>query len=109
LVTLEDVLEELFGEIYEEKELKVESFQKIDDKKWLVHGKTLLEELKVLLGMEILEEEFQDIKTLSGFLLALFKEIPKEGDSIEYKEFKFTVKKLKGRKILLVEIEKRND
>jgi len=109
LVTLEDVLEELFGEIYEEKELKIEPFQKIGDKKWLVHGKVLLEELKVLLGIEIVEEEFQNIKTLNGFLLTLFKEIPKEGDSIEYKNFKFTVKKIKGRKILFVEIEKRND
>lgn len=109
LVTLEDVLEELFGEIYEEREAKAEPIQKIGDKKWLVHGRTLLEELKVLLEMEILEEEFQDIKTLSGFLLALFKEIPKEGDSINYREFKFTVKKIKGRKIFWVEIEKRND
>ncbi|PMP66157.1 MAG: hypothetical protein C0190_05920 [Thermodesulfobacterium geofontis] len=108
LVTLEDVLEELFGEIYEEREAKVEPIQRLGDKKWLVHGKTLLEELKVLLGMEILEEELQDVKTLSGFLLALFKEVPKEGDSIEYGEFKFTVKKIKGRKIFWVEIEKKN-
>ncbi|MCD6548028.1 MAG: HlyC/CorC family transporter [Thermodesulfobacterium sp.] len=109
LVTLEDVLEELFGEIYEEKETKLEPIQKIEDRKWLVNGKVLLEELKVLLGIEILEEEFQDIKTLSGFLLALFKEIPKEGDSVEYGGFKFTVKRIKGRKIFWVEIEKIND
>jgi len=106
LVTLEDVLEELFGEIYEEKEAKIEPIQKIEDKKWLVSGKVLLEELKSLLGMEIVEEEFQDIKTLSGFLLVLFKEIPKEGESVEYGEFKFTVRKIKGRKIIWVEIEK---
>jgi CBS domain containing-hemolysin-like protein len=108
LVTLEDVLEELFGEIYEEKEAKLEPIQKIDEKKWLVNGKVLLEELKVLLGMEIVEDEFQDIKTLNGLLLALFKEIPKEGDTIEYREFKFTVKKTKGRKIIWVEIEKKD-
>lgn len=108
LVTLEDVLEELFGEIYEEKEAKLEPIQKIDEKRWLVNGKVLLEELKVLLKMEIVEDEFQDIKTLNGLLLALFKEIPKEGDTIEYREFKFTVKKTKGRKIIWVEIEKKD-
>ncbi len=108
LVTLEDVLEELFGEIYEEKEAKLDPIQKIGENKWLVNGKVLLEELKVTLEMEIVEEEFQDIKTLSGFLLTLFKEIPKEGESINYREFKFTVKKIQGRKILWVEIEKRN-
>lgn len=109
LVTLEDVLEELFGEIYEEKEAKLDPIQKIADQKWLVHGKVLLEELKVLLGMEILEEELQDIKTLNGLLLALFKGIPKEGDTIEYEKFRFTIKKIIGRKITWIEIEKIND
>lgn len=109
LVTLEDILEELFGEIYEEKETKLEPIQKIEEGKWLVNGKVLLEELKIALGIETLEEEFKDIKTLGGFLLALFREIPREGDSIEYEGFKFTVKKVKKRKIFWVEIEKIND
>ena len=56
-----------------------------------------------------MEEELQDIKTLNGLLLALFKGIPKEGDSIGYEKFKFTIKKIKGRKIIWVEIEKRSD
>ncbi|QER42018.1 HlyC/CorC family transporter [Thermodesulfobacterium sp. TA1] len=106
LVTLEDVLEELFGEIYEQKEAKVEFIQKIGENKWLVHGKVLIENLKLVLGLEIEEEHLKDIKILNGFLLALFKEIPEEGQSVVYGGYRFTVKKVKGRKILWVEIEK---
>lgn len=106
LVTLEDVLEVLFGEIYEQKEAKVDFIQKLGDQKWLVHGKVLMENLKSMLGLELEEEALKDIKILNGFLLSLFKEIPKEGQAIVYGGYKFTVKKVKGRKILWVEIEK---
>lgn len=105
LVTLEDVLEELFGEIYEQREAKIELIQKIGENKWLFHGKLLMEVVKEVLNLEI-EKELEDIKTLNGFILALFKEVPEEGKSVIYKNFKFTVKKLKGRKILWVEVEK---
>ncbi len=108
LITLEDVLEELFGEIYEEKEDKIKPIKKIDEKRWLIQGKMLLDELKIFLNIEI-EEEFKEIKTLNGFLLTLFRGIPKEGDRIEYKDFIFTIKKIKRRKISLVEVEKKEN
>lgn len=105
LVTLEDVLEELFGEIYDQREAKFEFIQKIGENKWLLHGKLLMEDVKEVLRFEV-EEELEDIKTLNGFILALFKGIPEEGKSIFYKNLKFTVKKMKGRRIFWVEVEK---
>lgn len=105
LVTLEDVLEELFGEIYDQREAKFEFIQKIGENKWLLHGKLLMEDVKEVLRFEV-EEELEDIKTLNGFILALFKGVPEEGKSIFYKNFKFTVKRMKGRKIFWVEVEK---
>ncbi len=108
LVTLEDILEELFGEIYEEKEAKIKPIQKKGKNLWLIHGKVLLEEVRNVLEIEISEEELSDIKTLNGFLLALFKELPKEGDSVYYQGYQFTIKKIKGRKIIWVEIKKVN-
>jgi len=105
IITLEDILEELFGEFYEEYEEKIEEIREIGENKWLVSGKILLEELQHLIGFEV-DEEYKSVKTLNGFLLALFKEVPEIGQSIQYKEFKFTIKKKKKRKILLVEIEK---
>jgi CBS domain containing-hemolysin-like protein len=109
LVTLEDILEELFGEIYEEREAKIKPVQKKGKNYWLVHGKVLLEEVKNILEIEISEEELSDIKTLNGFLLALFKELPKEGDTVHYQGYEFTIKKIKGRKIIWVEIKKLNE
>ncbi len=106
LVTLEDVLEELFGEIYEEKEIKIKPIQKIGKNKWLIHGKTLMDELSHILDLEIEEDDLKEMKTLNGFLLALFKELPKENQKIKYKNYQFTIKKIKGRKIFWVEIER---
>ncbi len=106
IVTLEDVLEELFGEIYEEKEEKLEPIKKLGKNRWLISGKVLIEELKTLLGIEIVEEELKDVRTLNGFLLALFKELPKKGDAIVYQGYRFRVKSIKGRRILWVEVEK---
>lgn len=105
LVTLEDVLEELFGEIYDQREAKFEFIQKIGENKWLLYGKLLMEDVKEVLKFEI-EGELEDIKTLNGFILALFKGVPEEGKSMVYKNFKFTVKKMKGRRVLWVEVEK---
>lgn len=105
LVTLEDVLEELFGEIYDQREAKFEFIQKIGENKWLLYGKLLMEDVKEVLKFEI-EGELEDIKTLNGFILALFKGVPEEGKSVVYKNFKFTVKKMKGRRVLWVEVEK---
>ncbi|MDW8136496.1 MAG: hemolysin family protein [Thermodesulfobacterium sp.] len=106
LVTLEDLLEELFGEIYEEREFKMDPIQRLDENRWLISGKVLLEDLKNILSLEINEEELRDLKTLNGALLVLFKELPKEGESVEYQGYKFSIKKMKGRKIFWVEVEK---
>ncbi|NPA39983.1 MAG: HlyC/CorC family transporter [Thermodesulfobacteria bacterium] len=106
LVTLEDVLEELFGEIYEREEAKIEPIKKLRKNKWLLSGKVLIEELKEVLGIEVVEPELKDVKTLNGFLLALFKEIPKKGDAIVYQGYRFKVKSVKGRRILWVVAEK---
>ncbi len=105
LITLEDVLEELFGEFYHEKEPQIEEIREIGQGRWIVHGRMLLEELAHLIGLEV-EEGLKEARTLSGFLLALFKEVPEEGESIEYGGFRFTIKQKKRRKIIWVEVEK---
>ncbi len=105
LITLEDVLEELFGEFYHEKEPEIEEIRKIGKGKWIVHGRVLLEELAHEIGLEV-EDDLKEARTLSGFLLILFKEVPEQGQSIEYGGFRFTIKQKKKRKIVWVEVEK---
>lgn len=102
LITLEDILEELFGEILAEKEKPVQSLQKLSEDRYLLSGRALLDEVKEELNL-ILDEEFEDLKTVNGFILALFKGIPKEGERASYKNWEFVIRKIRGRKILFVE------
>ncbi|MFN4132634.1 MAG: hemolysin family protein [Caldimicrobium sp.] len=107
LVTLEDILEELFGEFTQEKEEIILPIKEIKEGHFLLSGKILLEELREELNLFLEEEIIENAKTLNGFLLILFKEIPKEGDRVCYQDWEFVIKKVKKRKILLVEAIKR--
>lgn len=103
LVTLEDILEELFGEILPEEEERLGPIQKIKEDHFLISGKALLEEAFDALGVPIEEEPFTDLRTVNGFILALFEGIPKEGESLSYRGWIFKIKKVRGRKVLWVE------
>ena len=108
LVTLEDILEELFGEFSQEKEEIIPPIKELGEEHYEISGKILLEELREKLSIPLDEEIMEDAKTLNGFLLILFKGIPKEGEKISYQDWEFVVKKVKKRKILLVEASKRH-
>ncbi|MCS7150513.1 MAG: hemolysin family protein [Caldimicrobium sp.] len=103
LVTLEDILEELFGEILPEKEELLEPIQRISEGHFLLSGKAHLEEAIESLGIFLDEEIFQDLRTVNGFILTVFQGIPKEGDERVFDGWKFIIKKVRGRKILWVE------
>lgn len=110
LVTLEDILEELFGEFTQENEEIILPIKEVKEGHFLLSGKILLEEFQEQLNLILEEEIIENAKTLNGFLLMLFKEIPKEGDRILYQDWEFVIKKVKKRRIILVEaIKKGND
>ncbi|MGB9761149.1 MAG: hemolysin family protein [Caldimicrobium thiodismutans] len=106
LITLEDILEELFGEFFTEREEPHEPIQKISENYFLLSGKALLEEAKEVLEIPFELEVIEDLKTVNGFMLSLFQGIPKEGEKINYLDWEFIIRKTKGRKILLVEAKK---
>lgn len=106
LVTLEDILEELFGEILIDKDEPLEPIKKLSDNKFLLSGKALLEEVKETLDISFEPDLIEDLKTVNGFMLSLFQGIPKEGERIEYQGWEFTIKKTRGRKIILVEVKR---
>ncbi len=108
LVSLEDILEELFGEILTEREKPVQSIQKLSEDRYLLSGRALLDEVKDELNLT-LDEEFEDLQTVNGFILALFKGIPKEGERAFYKDWEFTIKKVRGRKVLWIEAVRKED
>jgi gliding motility-associated protein GldE len=103
IVTLEDIIEEIVGEISDEFDTEDDelSFTKINDKNYLFDAKTLINDFcKVL---EIDDKIFEDLKgdseTLAGLILEVEGKIPKANESSIIKGFEFKVKKVSYRRI----------
>ena len=108
LVTMEDVLEEIVGDISDEFDVVAENqnYKKIDDKTYLFKAQTsLIDFCKVF---EINESYFEDIKgesdTLAGLILEMEGRIPRAGFSTSYKEFVFQIEKADKRRIIEIKV-----
>ncbi|MCF7877369.1 MAG: hemolysin family protein [Candidatus Omnitrophica bacterium] len=84
MITLEDVVEEIFGEIYDEFESVQEPVRKISKNSWRVYGKTPIKTVNIELGLDIPEDE----DTIAGFLLSKAEKIPKAGEKFKFNIFK---------------------
>lgn len=104
LVTLEDILEEIVGEIVDETEKVVPEFRK-DGKGFRVLGKADIREVNRRIKTKIPLEG--DYETLSGYLLHEFQRIPEEGEEIALKSTSFTVKKVDRNRIIAVVVRKK--
>jgi CBS domain containing-hemolysin-like protein len=102
LVTVEDLLEELCGEIPQEYKVEEEPIRKLAPGHWRVKASLSLEDLEKVLGEAFLPGEFD---TVGGFILDLFGELPHEGDTVAHDSWQFKVLKMKGRRIMELEIE----
>lgn len=108
LVTMEDVLEEIVGDISDEFDVVVENqnYKKIDDKTYVFKAQTsLVDFCKVF---DINEFYFEDIKgesdTLAGLILEMEGRIPYAGFSTSYKEFAFQIEKADKRRIIEIKV-----
>ena len=113
IVTLEDILEELVGEIWDEHDEVINEIEKISDTEYIVHGSTNLEDLFEVLdmGMKINEEvEEMEVVTVSGWVMEeVLERIPTKGDVGTWQNLKVTVLEMdenRVEKIKLVILEK---
>ena len=110
IVTLEDVLEEIVGEITDEFDEEEKFFTKISENKYLFDGKTMLNDFYKVLGLE--ESVFDDIKgeadTLAGLILELKGEIPVKNDTINCKNYVFTIEAVDNRRIKQIKVDIKN-
>ncbi|MGQ9798120.1 MAG: hemolysin family protein [Ignavibacterium sp.] len=106
LITLEDIIEEVVGDIWDEYDKAEKNIQQLSENKFLVNGNILLEDLASELNINFIDENDPNIDTLAGFILKISGEIPKEGDSFLHNDFIITVKQLDKKRIRKVLIEK---
>lgn len=99
IITIEDILEEIVGEINDEDDSSEDRIKKIDENTFLADGLTTLEELNDELNLGI--ELDQDIDTISGFVINLIGNIPTEEDKriIGYNDITFKIEKLGDKRI----------
>ncbi len=106
IVTMEDILEEIVGEINDEYDEEEKSYQRLNQNTYIFEAKTLMSDFTKILGLE--EDYFETIEgeaeTLAGLLLEIKGEFPMQGERIDYKNFTFEVLEMALRRIVKVKV-----
>ena len=106
IVTLEDILEEIVGEINDEYDEDEKSYVRINSNTFVFEGKTLLSDFYKILKLDdaIFEDVEGDADTLAGLLLELKGDFPKLHEKIDYQNFTFEIVELEERRIAKVKV-----
>lgn len=103
LVTMEDLIEEIVGDIRDEQEKELREIDEVASNRYIVDGKTDIGKLNQRIGIRLPEDEFE---TIGGFVLGLFGRLPAEGDQVRYNHLMFTVLRLRKNRIARIRILK---
>jgi len=104
LVSLEDILEEIVGEISDEYDNDEEEIKKLSQKSYLILGKASVADVKEKIGIDLSSKD-DEFDTLGGFVLHHAGFIPDEGYNFIYKNYKFIVKEVENRRVKKIQIE----
>lgn len=106
IATLEDVLEEIVGEITDEFDEEEFVYEQQDPYNYIFEGKTLLNDFYKILEIDdsIFDEVKGESETLAGLVLEIRGEMPQVGVKTSYKNFTFKIKALEGRRIRLIQV-----
>ena len=99
IVSLEDLLEELVGEITDEYDTEVPDMVEVGDGVYRVSGKTSIDDVNELLDSQLPDEEWD---TVGGLVLELFGKIPEPGEETEYQDLRFKAEEVHGRRVATV-------
>ena len=91
IVTMEDILEEIVGEIWDECDEAIEDIIKLDDNTYLVRCSTFIENFFDFFSIE--PEEDTDATTVNGWITEIIGDIPEQGHSFDYKNLTITITK----------------
>jgi CBS domain containing-hemolysin-like protein len=99
LVALEDLLEELVGEIADEYDEPERLVQRVDARTYRVAGKLPIDQLRALTGLKISDEDYD---TVGGWVLDLFGRVPRKAERLEAPDFAVTVEKVERTRVVEV-------
>ena len=108
IITLEDILEEIVGDIRDEFDEEEINYSKLDQDNFVFEGKTPLADVTRIMNLdtETFDEARGEAETLGGLLVEMLGEIPEAGEKINYNNFCFTVENADGRRVRRVKITK---
>ena len=106
LVTLEDVIEEIVGEIQDEHDAERPLWTRVDERTVVVDAKVDVETVNTVLDADVIPTD-QDFETLGGFLLAEIGDFPEAKTSVEYHNFEFIIEEIRAHRLGRVRIVKR--
>ncbi len=104
LVTMEDLLEEIVGEITDEYDIDEPTIERLPDDSWRVPGRTPIDELNELLRAELPSEEWD---TVGGLVFNTLGHLPVEGECVNADGLEFCAERMQGRRIVSVLIRRR--
>jgi CBS domain containing-hemolysin-like protein len=104
LVTLEDVLEEIVGEIQDEYDKELPLYRKLDDDTYMVDAKIDLHEFNEKLELDLPTEG--EYESLGGFILSLTGYVPEEQEVVKYNGYAFTVEKIERNRIVQIKVRR---
>ncbi|HXE71896.1 MAG TPA: transporter associated domain-containing protein [Candidatus Nitrosotenuis sp.] len=103
VLTLEDILEEIVGEITDEYDREIAPLQRIDENTAIVDAKMILEDVNEELGLELPVEEYE---TLGGYLYGMLGHVPTLGEAVEVDGVRLQVEAVERRRITRVRVER---
>jgi CBS domain containing-hemolysin-like protein len=106
IVCLEDIIEEIVGDIQDEFDNEREDIVQVGDNVWLCDSRVDLDDLKEVMGTTFPEEEFD---TLGGFVFDLFGKIPAKYEKVSWNDFDFIVQDMEGHKVNTIKVIRRQD
>ena len=103
IVTLEDLVEEIFGEIEDEHDMKSHVAKKVSDNEYLLSGRMEIDTLNEMFGLDLPESD--DYVTIAGFILHFYQKCPKLNETVQIDKYSFKIIKVTATKLELVRMK----